>query len=210
MLQNANVNQMMMDDSYVQLEREHTQALALIGAAGVVAAVTLGVVAASAAAFASQASAAVSFWSISGVSSAVGESAGGAWVMTDYLVMNGVAPTAVAEGVQALATAATGHYVLAGTSATASAGSLGAVAWVKEKMNSGLTEAQAAKATAGRMRDGLESVCKEKAQELHRLEQDMEWTREKLRNCPDVELMPEPYEEPISVPTGYGHGPIRG
>ena len=205
-LNRANAAQRNMADAYRDLESEHSKAMLLLGAAGVGAVAALGLVAGSCAAAAAKATAAFEFWSASHMSMM------GPSLMSDYLVLNGAAPQAVAAGVRALGTSAARNYAAAKVAGTGAAASVGYVEWFRQKFNSGLTETKAAMDQALQLRNGLERVCREKERELNRLQDEMNGVRDRLRACPDVEILflPEHAEEPIYIESNWAsRGGIR-
>jgi hypothetical protein len=195
-LQNANTQKLDMEAAYRTLENQHTEALGYLGAAAVVSAAALGTVAASCAAFAAKASAAVEVLNA------------GMAGYAEYLY--GATTEAVATGVKVLSTQAAQNYAMAAGAATSTAVPPTIVATIRAKMNEGLTEVQSSMATAERMRQLLKQSLQTKLRELNALEADIHMTRERMRGCPGVEIMPEPPEY-FAIPEDLTAGsPVRG
>jgi hypothetical protein len=161
-----------MAHGYAQLESEHLQALGLLGTAGVLAAATLGSVAMSAYAFASHLRATIILAELYG-----GEVVG----LQGEVRATQMAYTAVTRG-----------YATAAASATGAAAAPTTWELVREKMNAGLTEAKAGMDAAIRLRQALSQACKDTREEIHALQRDIDYTRSRMRGCPDVKIMDEP------------------
>jgi hypothetical protein len=174
-----------------ELEWEHTQALGLLGGAAALTALTLGVLAVKATAYAKACAAAA----------AVFEGEGG-WVLA---LAAGAAPEAAQQiGMQALRTAtvgATRHYAGAATAAVGSGVSALSVEGIRRMLNAGLTDARAGMDAAKAMRQRLRDACLEKEKELDRLQKEIDHTRSLMKGCPGVELMPEEGLGTIFIPS---------
>ncbi len=195
-LRQAFRNQQEMERQYAKLETQHTEALAYLGAAGTVALIALGAVAASAVAYARTVTTAVQLF-------------GSAEVTAEYMqIIYGWSPELATKAVQVASRAIVTNYATAAGAGTGAAATAGALATIREKMNAGLTEAQSAMASAQRMCDQLRQVCEDKKLELGDLARDITFTRSRMRGCPGVEVLPEP-EWDIGIPTAVQWG-IQG
>jgi hypothetical protein len=195
-LRKAYRNEEEMHRAYRELESEHTKALALLGAAAGLAALAFGAMAVAAGAYAMKLRAGMMLF-------------GSIEKTAEYMVGYGMTQATEAQIVTAATTRLTHAYVTAAASATDVAVTAGTWESMRQKMSSGLTDAQTAMASAVRMRQALRQACEELKRELTELERDYGRIRERLRGCPDVELAPEPAYDAF-IPDEDNWRTIRG